>query len=245
MTKPLTRSELDTKAVRLDLKFLPQEGDGVFEGYASVFGNEDLGADIVARGAFARSLKERGVNGVKMLYEHDPCQPIGRWLDLIEDSHGLLAKGKLLLGVGKAKEVYDLLKEGVIDGLSIGYRVVKATSARGSESVRTLEEVDLREISTVLFPMNEMAVIGAVKSTDVPLDAAFLREFERLLVSESQLSRSKAGDLIAMFRGHKVALQKSLKALSESGGGVVTMLSPSADAGALASELRQFAEDIR
>lgn len=236
MTKPLTRSELETKAVRLELKAL--DDTGIFEGYASVFGNEDLGADIVAKGAFANSLRQRGVSGVKMLYEHDPCQPIGRWLDLTEDNHGLLAKGKLLLGIGKAKEVYEMLREGIIDGLSIGYRVVKATSARGNEAVRTLEEVDLREISTVLFPMNEMATIQAVK-TDLPSEIAFLREFERRLVSESQLSRSKVGDIVSLY--------KSLKALSESGGEVETMAampSPPPDAGllTLADELRRLTE---
>jgi Escherichia/Staphylococcus phage prohead protease len=229
MTKPLSRTELETKAVRLELKAL--DDTGIFEGYASVFGNEDLGADIVAKGAFAASLRMRGVAGVKMLYEHDPCQPIGRWVDLTEDNHGLLAKGKLLLGVGKAREVYELLKEGVLDGLSIGYRVVKATSARGSESIRTLEEVDLREISTVLFPMNEKAVIGAVKTTDLPSDIALVREFERWLQRDAGFNRSKASQLTA-------GLNALIKAQRDAGGEAVNA-PPAADATALAL-LRQF-----
>jgi HK97 family phage prohead protease len=211
MTMPLTRGELEHKAVRLEVKFLPQEGEGVFEGYASTFGNEDQGADIVARGAFAKSLQERGSNGVKMLYEHDPCQPIGRWLSLSEDSQGLLGKGKLSLGVSKSRDVYELLKDRVLDSLSIGYRVVDSTTERGNAAVRVLKAVDLREISVVAFPMNEKAVIQAVKSTDLPSDIAFLREFERRLVSESQLSRSKVGDVVALYKS-------LIKALSESGG---------------------------
>jgi HK97 family phage prohead protease len=235
MTRPLSRAELETKAVRLELKQL--DDTGIFEGYASVFGNEDLGADIVAKGAFARSLKERGVNGVKMLYEHDPCQPIGRWLDLSEDSHGLLAKGRLLLGLSKAKEVYEMLREGIIDGLSIGYRVVKATSARGQEAVRTLEDVDLREISTVLFPMNEMAVIGSVKADLLPTE----RDFERWCTQDAaplglKMTRSEVRQYL--LPGYR----NLLKAKQDAGGGVAST-PPDADLVALAAEFRRHLTD--
>ena len=53
------------------------EPDGSFSGYASLFGRVDLGRDVVERGAFSRSLAERGAAGVRMLFQHDPNQPIG------------------------------------------------------------------------------------------------------------------------------------------------------------------------
>jgi uncharacterized protein len=237
--KPLTRTELEHKAIRFECKSL--DDTGVFEGYASKFGNEDLGADIVVRGAFANSLKDRGIRGVKMLHEHDTAQPIGKWLDLVENDYGLYCKGKLLIEqLPKAKEVHALLKEQILDGLSIGFRVVKSSSQRGADAVRLLEQVDLREISTVMFPMNELSVITSVK-TDLPTEVAFLREFERRLVSESQLSRSKVGDIVALY--------KSLKALSESGGEVeaAVFLPKPPDAGLLtfADELRRLTEAHR
>jgi hypothetical protein len=207
MTKPLTRAELEHKAVRLELKSLDEAG--IFEGYASVFGNEDLGADIVAKGAFANCLRQRGVRGVKMLHEHDCQKPIGRWVDLMEDSHGLLAKGKLNLNLANGREVYEMLKDEMLDGLSIGFRVVKATSARGNESVRTLEEVDLREISTVLFPMNEMAVIGSVKGIHPPDSSEFVREFERWLMQDAGLTRTKARQILGGY--------KTLRAMPDAG----------------------------
>ena len=52
------------------------EADGVFSGYASLFGRLDLGKDIVERGAFSASLKKRGASGIRMLFQHDPKEPI-------------------------------------------------------------------------------------------------------------------------------------------------------------------------
>lgn len=197
--KPLARNELERKAIQFEFKAL--DDAGVFEGYASRFGNEDQGQDVVVRGAFANSLRLRGINGIKMLHEHNCLEPVGKWIDLSEDDHGLRAKGQLLLDLPKAKEVYTLLKNQVLDGLSIGFRVVKAESGRGNEAVRKLLEVDLREISTVMFPMNEEAVISAVKSTDdLPSDIAFIREFERWLQRDAGFTRSKAGQVIAGYK---------------------------------------------
>lgn len=62
------------------------EADGTFSGYASLFGRADLGGDVVAPGAFAESLRRRGAAGVRLLWQHDPAEPIGRWLELAEDA---------------------------------------------------------------------------------------------------------------------------------------------------------------
>jgi len=232
--KPLTGSELEHKAVRFELKAM-DDATGVFEGYASKFGNEDQGADIVVKGAFARSLKERGTKGIKMLHEHDCFAPIGRWLDLVEDDYGLLAKGKLLLELPKAKEVHTLLKEEVVDGLSIGFRVVKATSQRGSDAVRMLEEVDLREISTVMFPMNELSVITSVKH-DLPTE----REFQCWLQRDAQFSRSEAEHIIAH------GLKSLLKAQRDAGGVKVASKQPDvAWSSPFADELRRLHDVAR
>ena len=55
------------------------EPDGTFSGYASLFGRVDLGKDIVERGAFARSLRTAGPTSIRMLFQHDPNEPIGVW----------------------------------------------------------------------------------------------------------------------------------------------------------------------
>lgn len=124
--------------------------DGQFSGYASIFGLPDLGRDIVMQGAFAASLARRGASGVRMLWQHDPSEPIGRWLSLREDRAGLRVDGRLNLAVQRAREVAALMREGGLDGLSIGFRAVKAVPERGG---RRLLALDLWEVSLVTFPL--------------------------------------------------------------------------------------------
>src|SRR5690606_31103526 len=106
--------------------------DGTFSGYASLFGRPDLVRDVVETGAFARAIRQRGAAGIRMLYQHDPAEPIGTWLDIAEDARGLHVHGRLTPGVGRAREVLELMRAGALDGLSIGFRTVKARKdARG------------------------------------------------------------------------------------------------------------------
>jgi len=135
---------------------------GEFEGYASLFNVSDLGNDIVLPGAFAQSLRRRGPTGIKMLWQHDAAQPIGTWLDLQEDNRGLQVRGRLNLDVARAREVYSLMREGAVDGLSIGFRAGKAVRDRKT-GLRRLEQIDLWEISVVTFPMLPQARVNAVK----------------------------------------------------------------------------------
>lgn len=148
---------------RLSAALAGVEPDGTFVGYASLFGAEDLARDVVEPGAFAASLARRGADGVKMLWHHDPAEPIGRWLDLREDSRGLLVRGRLLTELARAREALALMRAGVLDGLSIGFRTVKARALPKSP-VRRLVEVDLWEISLVTFPMLPDARVTAVKA---------------------------------------------------------------------------------
>lgn len=158
------------QAVSLELKREP-DSDGVFEGYASVFGVVDQGMDVVARGAFAKSLGKRKV---KMLWQHETDKIIGVWDEIQEDERGLFVRGRLLKEVDKGREAMALLRAGAIDSMSIGYRTIEAVpEAEGR--VRKLTEVDLFEISLVTFPMLPDAKVTAVKSIKT------IREFERAL----------------------------------------------------------------
>ena len=135
--------------------------DGVFEGYASLFNREDLGRDIVLPGAFAETLRARGASGIKMLYQHDPAEPIGVWETIVEDARGLFVRGRLMAGVARAREVLALMRAGAIDGLSIGFKAVRARRDR-PKGVRRIEQIDLWEISIVTFPMLPEARVSAV-----------------------------------------------------------------------------------
>jgi HK97 family phage prohead protease len=152
---------LEQKFTSLDLKRV--ESDGTFSGYASLFHTEDLGRDIVLPGAFRDSLKERGPAGIKMLYQHNPAEPIGIWDSLKEDSRGLLATGRLMLAVARAREVLALMRAGALDGLSIGFRAVVGHRDKSS-GIRRLARIDLWEISIVTFPLLPEARVAHVKS---------------------------------------------------------------------------------
>ncbi|UOK71053.1 HK97 family phage prohead protease [Ancylobacter polymorphus] len=153
--------------------------DGRFEGYAALFGRVDLGRDLILPGAFAHSLAERGAGGVRLLFQHDPAEPIGTWLGLHEDSLGLYVKGQLTLDVARAREVLALMRAGAIDGLSIGFRAVEGRTDPRTR-VRRLSRIDLWEVSVVTFPMQPDARIAAVKRAGDTLAGAIRRGARRL-----------------------------------------------------------------
>jgi HK97 family phage prohead protease len=150
------------EALGLETKFCRVSGvmlgdDATIEGYASLFGTVDQGNDAVQKGAFAESLKAN--RRVRMLWQHDPTQPIGVWDDVREDDRGLWVRGRILTDVAKGREAAALMAAGAIDGLSIGYRTKRAE--RDGKGRRLLAEVELWEVSLVTFPMLSQARVGA------------------------------------------------------------------------------------
>ncbi|MEL6608697.1 MAG: HK97 family phage prohead protease [Pseudomonadota bacterium] len=183
-----------TLSTGLEHKFCRSEGpvtvqeDYAIEGYASFFGMTDNGGDIVERGAYAASLKAMAESGrtIKMLWQHDPAQPIGTWDEVREDERGLFVKGRLLPDVARAREAAVLLTAGAIDGLSIGYRTRKAI--KNSKGQRLLSELELWEVSLVTFPMLPEARVGA-KGDDLYADT--LRDLAEVFdAAREQLARS-------------------------------------------------------
>ena len=156
---------LERKFCALDQEFDLKSGCRI-GGYASLFGKADQGGDIVQKGAYAASLKAMSKAGrkVKMLWQHDPTQPIGVWDEVREDTKGLWVEGRILPDLRVGAEALALLKAGAIEGLSIGYRTIRATKA--SEGRRLLHELDLWEVSLVTFPMLPEARVEAEAKAD-------------------------------------------------------------------------------
>jgi len=138
------------------------------EGYASLFGACDQGGDVVTKGAYAASLDSlsKAKRRVKMLWQHDPSEPIGVWDEVREDGTGLFVKGRLLEATTRGREAIALIEAGAIDGLSIGYRTVKAR--KDDKGRRLLSELELWEVSLVTFPMLPEARVAA--KGEVPED---------------------------------------------------------------------------
>ena len=136
---------------------------GVFVGYAALFNRADATGDIIMPGAFAESLKRRGTENIRMLFQHDPAEPIGAWIDLTETAKGLAVRGRLNMKVQRGREVAALIEGRGLDGLSIGFKAIAARRDRAT-GLRRLERVDLWEISLVTFPMQEGARVNKAKA---------------------------------------------------------------------------------
>lgn len=204
------------------------DDDGTFKGYGSVFGNVDSYREIVAPGAFTKSLAEIKASGdpLPALWQHNPDQPIGGYDVLAEDERGLLLEGFLMVGdLPLAKQAHALMKRRVVKGLSIGY-YVRADSYDEKTGIRTLTELDLREVSIVTFPANTLAEVESVKSALTHAlksgQLPSLKDFEDFL-REAGFSKSQAAAI--------------------AGGGLSKLLSrgePAGETGELLAALRGF-----
>lgn len=196
--------EASPRLVTLDRSFewkAKADDTGVFEGYASTFGNEDSYGDTIIKGAFLKSLAARAASGqkVKMLWNHSRMEPIGIYTKASEDNHGLYVEGKLTKGVPRADQTLLLMKDGAIDSMSIGGYVVKELFDNKTGKSE-LQEIDLQEISPVTFPANTQATISTVKAVE---ECVTIRELEAYLRDVGGFSAAAAKAFIAKARGAK------------------------------------------
>ena len=161
---PVVRREY--KAVKFDLESADEQ-TGEFAGYAAVFGNLDGGRDIIQPGAFSKTI-EQDFPRIKILSQHNEYElPIGKPIELREDAKGLYIRGKIS-NTAKGRDIQTLLKDGVLNELSIGYDAVEF-DFDGEKNIRYLKEVRLWEVSVVTWAMNDQATIDEVKSLTAAL----------------------------------------------------------------------------
>lgn len=163
----------------LEIKAL---NDREFEGHGSVFGNVDLGGDIIVPGAFKRTLAQHRRQGTlpQMFWMHDPSRVPGKWTEMHEDDRGLKVKG-VLADTPLGNEMRTLLKMNAVRGLSIGFRTLDRDW--DDDGNRLLKEVDLWEVSIVSLAMNPLASVSSAKSR-LSANGEYVpttREFEHIL----------------------------------------------------------------
>lgn len=191
MSKKDSNIEVKHIEVPFELKEINEDDDYYyFSGYASTFGNVDLGGDVVVAGAFRQSLMKRSP---VMLWQHDRYEPIGVYPVAKEDTKGLYVEGKMPKSdTFVSGRVYPQLKTGSIKSMSIGYSIDEYEIIDG---ITYLKEVTLWEVSLVTFPMNPLATVDSVKSIDsikTERDAEkFLNEFLSLNKSKHFISKMK------------------------------------------------------
>lgn len=152
-------TKFETRGYKSELR---AEEDGTFEGYIAVWDTVDSYNSTFKRGAFSKTIQAR-FDRIKVLWNHNQEEVIGKITDIREDDHGVLVTGKLVISVAKASDVYELLKARAIDTLSFGFKTINDKWENG---VRAITEVKLYEVSPVTFEANEAAVITAVRSID-------------------------------------------------------------------------------
>lgn len=186
------------RVVKAEVKAIGEEANiGKISGYGSVFGVLDSYDDIVENGSFSDSL---GDYMPKMLLQHRWEDIGGVWKVAREDQKGLYLEGEINLDVQKAREYYSLIKQGAIDGLSIGY--VTEDYERDQKGVRHIKKVKLMEVSIVTFPANVEAFIREVRSRSEIEMPKTEREFENFL-REAGYGRSQAKAIVAKgFKGY-------------------------------------------
>ena len=139
-------------------------GFAEISGRAALYHVADSAGDVIMPDAFQNiqsgkfiPLKE---SRVKMLYQHKVDCPVGIWNEVRSDEKGLFVRGCISLSTRLGRDVYAMVREKIIDGLSIGFRVGHATKGRGG--IRTISQATLWEISIVTFPMASGARITRV-----------------------------------------------------------------------------------
>jgi len=152
-----------------------------FEGYGSTFGNIDRVGDIVVAGAFKDTLPAFVEKGL-FLWQHSSREPVAKPKKAQEDAKGLFVMGKIS-DTATGRDAYTLMKDGVIQSMSIGFDVLDAEkltpenigsycSTDGVDMHRlelafrwgyALKKIELYEISLVSVPANELAEITRVK----------------------------------------------------------------------------------
>jgi HK97 family phage prohead protease len=175
----------------LSLKEAPEgvAPDGTFSGYASLFNVVDTDNDVMEKGCFRATLAaaRKAKRAPKMLWQHDRREPIGVWTDITEDEKGLRVTGRLVLETDFGAKAYALLKAGALDGLSVGFHIVKSVRD-ASRNVRRITEVDLREISLVTFGAMPGALIDGVKSATNPNPSTLVAVLNRASLATSLAS---------------------------------------------------------
>lgn len=190
---------------QLEVKFATDEAAaGTFSGYGAVFGNVDAYGDVIQKGAFKDTLRDwkKQKRLPPMLIQHGGWGlgdmdglAIGKWTSMEEDDTGLAVEGKLIgLDTERGKTIHGAMKEGVLDGMSIGYRAKEFTlGTKPEEPRRLLKKIDLVELSVVQMPANNAARVAQIKSAGIRT----IREFEDFLRDAGGFSHAAAKAIAA------------------------------------------------
>lgn len=191
-----------TKHINTELKAAPEssdEAEGVFTGYASIFGNVDSYGEVVVKGAFAESLKAQP--SVPVYWSHqmsNPMMNIGKTIELREDDRGLFVKAQLDLDSEMGAQVHRLIKDGRVGQMSFAFDVEDYAMADSDELGPHLElrKLKVHEVSVVQVGANQATELLDVKDrvTRVKESTAISEANEGKLEQAARLIGEVLGD---------------------------------------------------
>lgn len=186
------------------------EQKGIVVGLGSVFGNVDSDGDVIEKGAFSKTIQENR-SRIKYLYQHRVDKPIGTMESLKETTEGLEFVAKLAINTTLGKDVFEMIKSGLLTENSVGFSTIKQQYSK-SDSVNYIKEVKLYEISAVTFAANPLAVMQGFKSADGVSKESLINEYltERF-DSLNNLVKSNISDELGLAVEFEI---KSLKELA-------------------------------
>jgi HK97 family phage prohead protease len=196
-------TKLQTPLKKCNLKFgetgVDPVTNGLFEGYAAVFGGIDSFGDTIMKGAFADTITDRD-HPILMLYGHSSMNVVGKWIHMEEDDTGLYVQGEFTPNHQLASDVYASLKHGAMSGMSIGFRMTEDGSEEIEGGGRRISKVQLEEISIVGFPADSEARVATVKGAAEDINAIKSIRDSELFLRDAGFSRSMAKAFISQNR---------------------------------------------
>lgn len=155
---------METKEAPLEFKAGKEPGS--FSGYGAIFGNVDDGGDVIEVGAF-KKIRTKGNGRIRMALYHDMSKVVGD-AEVIQDEKGLKVTGQLNMGLSYAADAYELMKDGTLDAMSVGFNILNKGSTWSEDYLqRFITKAELWEVSIVTFGMNRKAKIQTVKAADL------------------------------------------------------------------------------
>jgi hypothetical protein len=175
--------------------------EGIFTGYAALFGVPDLAGDMIEPGAFVEAIEKHG-DQIKMLFAHNSAEPIGRWLDMHEDDKGLFVRGELLLEVERAREVHALMEKGATEGLSIAGNILEARKI-GPEP--DPDKFEMQKVSVTKFDLWEVSVVSFPAQPEARVDSAMTIMNDNVILDGPR--RTRDGYLAASVKVARTGIQ--------------------------------------
>ena len=169
-------------------KFVEEADDGSvnIKGYAST-NDTDRAGDVIEKEAWEKGGLDNYTNNPVILFNHDYNRPIGRATGLETDDRGLRIAANISKSAG---DVTNLVKEGILRALSVGFRVKDADYIEETDGLK-ISDAELFEVSVVSVPANQAATFSVAKSFDTKSE---YDEWKKQFVKITETEESQDAD---------------------------------------------------